>query len=152
MGDLHRALVARSTALAQDLATDFAEGNRLYTVVITRAGSEPKFDRASGEWTVDTPAAQVYAGPARIQPVSTSETEVGGDEPAYYGLARVSINHDVTLAPRIDDVITVADTPYSLRTKLANRQFRITSVEVGGQIDIGFSFVASGIAPSRFNP
>lgn len=152
MGDLHRALVARSTSLAQTLASDYAEGNRLYDVIITRAGSEPKFDRASGDWTVETPAAQVYAGPARFQPVSTQETEVGGDEPAYYGLARVSINHDVAIAPRIDDVITVTDTAFSQQTKLANRQFRITSVDVGGQIDTGFSFVASGIAPSRFNP
>lgn len=157
MADLLSALVQRSKQVADPLAQAYAAGNRPFTVRLTRPGTAGTFNRATRDF--DNPADQLlYQGPARIWSAAGGvELEIG-DERTSFTNARCSLNYfsaDTSppeareLAPRVDDLLEVLDTPQGVATHLVRRVFTVGDVEVGGHFGTGWVLTLSGAAPSR---
>jgi len=148
--NLTQLMTQRSLELAQRLAQPHAEGAMNSLITITRYGSG--WDTARGEYgtgvpTViydgDTPGVGAAAGVTPTQgPIQTSF----GDEPEFYDSVTIFIPKSVSTLPMINDVVLVVDTP---DTQFVNRQFRITSVGVGGRLVPSITMNATGAAPSR---
>ena len=146
--DLLSALVRGSKDWAQPIAASYASGNRVYAVRISRPVVLPTYDRDTGVF--DNPEdSLVYDGPARIYPLSGGAQLSTGDEITEASSVTISIDSDVELVPRVDDLIEVVEDGQSTETHLAHRVFTVVDVAVGGHFAIGFTLTAVGAAPSR---
>lgn len=150
MADLLSALVQRSKQVADPIAQAYASGNRPYQVSLSRPGAPPTWDRNTN--TMVNPIDEVlYTGPGRF-PVGSGpvELEVGGERQTFTSV-RCSINPYIGPRPRIDDLLTVLDTPQSQATQMVGRTFTVQGVEVGGHFAIGYQLTLMGVDPSRRN-
>ena len=146
--DMLSAMVQDSKGWADPLVESYTGGNRLYQVVITRPGAASSFDRASGVFT-NPEDETVYEGRARIYPVSGSSVVTVGDEMSDLASVRISIDQVVEMPPRMEDLVTVVDDAAAQAGHLAERQFTVTDVEVGGFFTYGWTLTGVGVAPSR---
>lgn len=148
MGDLTQAIAARSAALAQPRAADYAAGNRTYQVRITGPATEPVYDRALRK-LVRQPPELVYEGPARVPTVNPAgQTEETGAA-TYWSDARISIPSTTTRDPRINDLVTVEDNPAGQVGNLVNREFRVVGVTRGGLMSTGFTLACTSLEQTR---
>lgn len=147
MADLLSAMVAGSKEWAEPVAAAYAEGNRRLRVIITRPGTEVSYDRDTGFTNPDD--TEVYDGPARMWPVGWGSTLNAGDEVIEATSARISINEDVDVAPRVDDLVHIFDDAESRKVHVAGRDFTVVGVEVGGHFGIGYHLDLVGAEPSR---
>lgn len=136
------ALARKANRFAIPFAQQYAEGNMLATVLVTRGGTAA-FDPVTGKTTLQG-AVTVYQGPGRVYTVSGGPQLATGDEPTYYSNTEVSIP---VLAPRpqIDDAVLVLTHP---DPALAGRPFRVTDVAEGGQLPAVHRMSVTGIQPS----
>lgn len=151
------ALVQRSKQVADPVAQAYAAGNRPFTVRLMRPATAGTFDRATRDF-VNAADQLLYQGPARIWTGGGGmELEIG-DERTSFTSARCSLNYfDATtspaealeLAPRVDDLLEVLDTPQGAATHLVGRSFTVGDVEVGGHFGTGWVLTLTGAAPSR---
>lgn len=136
------ALSRKASKFAIPFAQQYAEGNMLATVLVTRGGT-PAFDPLTGVTSLRG-ATTVYQGPGRVYSVSGGSQLAVGDEPTYYSSTQVSI--PVAAArPQIDDAVLVQSHP---DPALAGRTFRVTDVAEGGQLPAVHTMSVTGIQPS----
>ena len=137
------AIVRRSTLVAQPIARQYAEGNMLAQVLITR-GEEPVFDSYTGLTTV-VPKETIWDGIARIYGVTGPVQYSVGEEPTYYSSTNISIPL-ASPKPRVDDLVLVV---FHLDLGLVGRRFRVQDVEAGGQLPVVHRMQAVGIQSSK---
>ena len=137
-------LIARSTVAVRPLAQQYAEGNMIAAVKITRP-SAPVFNRTTGGLAEMGEDEDRYSGKARIYNVTGPVQYAIGDEPQYFSSTFVSIPISAP-KPRIDDVVEVLSHP---DPNLVGRFFRVQDVEAGGQIPVVHRMQVVGIQASR---
>lgn len=138
------ALVRRSTVFARPFAQEYAEGNMIATVRVTRP-SVPVFDRTTGGLASMGAETVVHEGPGRVYNVSGPAQYNLGDEPQYFSNTFISIPIGAT-KPRIDDVVEVLAHP---DPNIVGRSFRVQDVEAGGQLPVVHRMQVVGIQASR---
>jgi hypothetical protein len=148
MADLVSALVKASKAFADPIVSSYASGNRTYQVRITRPGDDPTYDRATGEFS-NPDDVLVYEGPARIWPITGSAQVTAGDEVEDISQVHISIDDTALLPPRLEDLVTVLVDEASQAGHVADRQYTVADVQVGGHFSYGWHLTGSGVAPSR---
>lgn len=133
----------RSLKLAAVAAQRYAESNMIAAVSISRP-TALVFNQTTGA-LVETSAAPLYVGKARITPMSGPLQFSVGDEPQFYSAASVSIPLAAPV-PRIDDVLTVTAHP---DPAVVGRVFRITDVTGAGEIPDCRRLSVVGVQHSR---
>lgn len=143
------ALARRTQAVAAPRAQAYADANRLHQVLIVRPAVEPQFNRIDGQFVPEA-QPQVYAGAARIRPVSPSAQIELGDAPEYWEDVTISIGLQATLEPRVDDLATITAAPPPNGSGVLGKVFRVVGVTSGGHLATGFTLACSAVAPSRW--
>lgn len=137
-------LISKATVSVRPFAQQYAEGNMLATVKITRP-TAPVFDRATGGLAAMDAETTRYEGKARIYNVTGPVQYAIGEEQQYYSSTFVSIPLSAP-QPRIDDVVEVLSHP---DLTMVGREFRVQDVEAGGQIPVVHRMQVVGIQQSR---
>lgn len=147
--------VARSNAMAIQLATPVIEGNMTSTIRLTRTDAEDlAWDPVANQ--VIAPAGDVIwepdpdpgpddlpTGIATIKTVSGPVTMALGDESQYFSSTFISIPMRAR-TPEVNDIAEVLTCPDA---KLVGRFYRVVDVELGGQLPVVHRMQVVGIQP-----
>jgi hypothetical protein len=126
-----------------------ATAHMYYTVAISRM-TDPVFDTESGVM-VAAVNRMIYFGPARIWTVSGPQVLGVGEDQMSFDQSFVSIPWDTDPIPNRDDIVTVQDYDpvyYYGDEQLVGRSFRVTNVQLGGQMYATRRLNVTGIEPS----
>lgn len=135
-------LVRRATLQAGPMARQYAEGNMIATVRVTRK-TAATFNRTTGG-AARGGTTTVYEGIGRVYRINGGPTMDLGDEPLYFTSATVSIPLSAS-RPHVNDVVTVLSHP---DPNVVSRVFKVDAVAAGGQIPVAHEMACTGIQDS----
>lgn len=143
---LGAALARRARDLAAPHAANYAAGNRIYTVTVTRPAGRPTFNRATAKMQI-LPGEPLYTDvEARITPLGTDGPIEVFDELTYLSRAQISIDAGGP-APRIGDMVEVTGAPAEA-AGIVGRVLRVDGITFGGHFPVGWLLSCTGIEPS----
>lgn len=134
---------------ARNYARLHASAHMYYTVSIVRM-LDPLFDDVTGLLEA-TQKLSVYQGPARIWTVAGPQVLGVGEDQLTLRQTYVSIPWDAFPVPNRDDIVTVLTYdvhPFYGDDELIGRTFRVTDVELGGQMYATRRLQVIGLEPS----
>lgn len=135
-------LVRRATLQASPLARQYAEGNMIARVRVTRT-AKASFDRATGG-SAKGSTQVIWDGIGRVHRVSAGPTMDLGDEPQYFSTATISIPLD-SEQPQINDRVQVLSHP---DPNIVGRIYKVDGVAAGGQIPVCHEMSCTGVQAS----